>query len=152
MTSGESSTKLSGGFPQRRAVATPGSPKSLHTAAWHVGGATLTLAGRDHLGRTVVPGAPGPEKVVRARRWRGRPGQQVTRVPIAATATAHGNSEGHVRAEACGPTARTRRAGGLLRPLLGARLGHLAVHGAGAVRTSGGRAELLRRDSTGALE
>ena len=74
--------------------------------AKHVGGAILTLPGGSGggLGRTVVSGTPRPEEVVGAR-WRGRPGQQVTRAPIPAAPAAHGNPEGHVRAEASGPPA-----------------------------------------------
>lgn len=140
MTSGGSSTECSAGVPQRLRCSGP---------AAHVGRATLTLP-RGGLGWTVVPGAPGPEEVVGSKRGRRQPGQQVARVPIPAAATAHGDPEGHVRAEACGPAAGARR---LLRPPVRVRLGHLAVHGAGAGRAGGGRAGLLRRgDGTGALE
>lgn len=114
-------------------------PELSTPAARHAGGAGLTLPGGGGLGRTIVSRAPGPEKVVGARRRRGRPGQQVARAPVPAAAAAHGDPEGHVRAEARGPAAGARSAGGLLRPLVRVRLGHLAVHGAGRGALLGSR-------------
>ena len=105
---------FSGGFLQRPAVETSESPNLSTPTARHVGGARLTLPGGRGLGRTIVSGAPGLEEVVGAR-WRG---QQVTRTPIPAAPAAHRDPEGHVRAEASGPPAGTRSAGGLLRPLV----------------------------------
>lgn len=82
--------------------------------------------------------------------WHRQPRQQVSRVSVPAAAATHGNPEGHVRSQAGGPAARAGRTRGLLWPLVRKRLGHLAVHGAGAGRTAGGRARLLRRgESTG---
>lgn len=118
MNFGESSTKCLGRFLQRPAVESD-YPNLSTPVARHVGGAILTLPGGSGggLGRTVVSGTPGPEEVVGAR-WRGRPGQQVTRTPLPAAPAAHGDPEGHVRAEASGPLAGTWSAGGLLRPLV----------------------------------
>ena len=118
MNSGESSTKCLGRFLQRPAVESD-YPNLSTPVARHVGGDILTLPGGSGggLGRTVVSGTPGPEEVVGAR-WRGRPGQQVTRNPLPAAPAAHGDPEGHVRAEASGPPVGTWSAGGLLRPLV----------------------------------
>ena len=84
MNSGESSTKCLGRFLQRPAVESD-YPNLSTPVARHVGGAILTLPGGSGggLGRTVVSGTPGPEEVVGAR-WRGRPGQQVTRPSLPA--------------------------------------------------------------------
>lgn len=114
-----------------------------------LGPQSLTLAGDGGLGGTVVSGAPGAQEVVGARwRWRWRcgwPGQHLPRGSI--PAAAHGDPEGHVRAEARWPATRTgtgtRGARGLRGPLVRVRLGHLAVHGAGP-----GRAGLLGRGGT----
>lgn len=86
-------------------------------AALHAGRARLTLS-RGGLGGTIVSGAPGPKKVVSARGWRRRSGQQVTTIHIPAATTAHSDPKGHVRTEACGSTAETRSTGCLLRPLV----------------------------------
>lgn len=77
--------------------------------------------------------------------WHRQSWQQVSWVPIPAAAATHGNPEGHVRFQASRPAAGAGSTRGLLWPLVRKCLGHLAMHGAGAGRTAGGRARLLRR-------